>query len=181
MAEPLHWLALGYSVPINPSKNRVYVWRKLKEYGAEYFKQGVALLPYTRTSYTKFKYLSGKIRDMGGDASIVEMKFLESADEQEVIYRFRKQELEELNELKKDCAEIMAQLTRQTAMALTELQGDQIKKLIRRYSKARERSHFCGTLAEDVENGIYSMLELLRSGAGDAAAQFFRAMDKAVK
>ena len=181
MAEPLRWLALGYSVPINPSKNRVYVWRKLKEYGAEYFKQGVALLPYTRTSYTKFKYLSGKIRGMGGDASIVEMKFLESADEQEVIYRFRKQELEELNELKKDCAEIMAQLTRQTAMALTELQGDQIKKLIRRYSKARERSHFCGTLAEDVENGIYSMLELLRSGAGDAAAQFFRAMDKAVK
>ena len=37
MAEPLRWLALGYSVPINPSKNRVYVWRKLKEYGAEYF------------------------------------------------------------------------------------------------------------------------------------------------
>ena len=92
-----------------------------------------------------------------------------------------KQELEELNELKKDCTEIMTQLTRQTALALTELQGDQIKKLIRRYSKVRERSHFCGTLVEDVENGIYSMLELLRSGAGDAAAQFFRAMDKAVK
>ena len=55
MAEPIRWLALGYSVPVNPSKNRVYVWRKLKEYGAEYFKQGVALLPYNRQSYTKFK------------------------------------------------------------------------------------------------------------------------------
>ena len=54
MAEPIRWLALGYSVPVNPSKNRVYVWRKLKEYGAEYFKQGVALLPYNRQSYTKF-------------------------------------------------------------------------------------------------------------------------------
>ena len=43
MAEQLRWLALGYSVPVNPSKNRVYVWRKLKEYGAEYFKQGVAV------------------------------------------------------------------------------------------------------------------------------------------
>ncbi len=180
MAEPLRWLALGYSVPINPSKNRVYVWRKLKEYGAEYFKQGVALLPYTRTSYTKFKYLSGKIVEMGGDASIVEMKFLDPADEQEVIYRFRAQELEELNELKKDCAEIMAQLTRQTA-AFTELQGDEIKKLIRRFSKARERSHFCGTLVEDVENGIYSLLDVLRGGIGDAAMQFIRAMDKAVK
>lgn len=56
MADPIRWLALGYSVPVNPSKNRVYVWRKLKEYGAEYFKQGVALLPYNRQSYTKFKY-----------------------------------------------------------------------------------------------------------------------------
>ena len=75
MADPIRWLALGYSVPVNPSKNRVYVWRKLKEYGAEYFKQGVALLPYNRQSYTKFKYLSAKILEMGGEASIVEMKF----------------------------------------------------------------------------------------------------------
>ncbi|MBP1581705.1 MAG: hypothetical protein J6A26_04855 [Oscillospiraceae bacterium] len=181
MAEPLRWLALGYSVPINPSKNRVYVWRKLKEYGAEYFKQGVALLPYTRSSYSKFKYLSAKIVDMGGEASIVEMKFLDSSDEQDMILRFRSQELEELNELKKDCAEIMAQLSRQTAWALTELQSDEIKKLIRRYSKARERSHFCGTLAEDVEHGLYSLIDILRSRAGDAALQFARAMDKAVK
>ena len=43
MAEPIRWLALGCSVPVNPSKNRVYIWRKLKEYGAEYFKQGVSL------------------------------------------------------------------------------------------------------------------------------------------
>lgn len=181
MADSLRWLALGYSVPINPSKNRVYVWRKLKECGAEYFKQGVALLPYTRSSYNKFKYLAGKILEMGGEASIVEMKFLDPDDEQEMIRRFRAQELEELNELKKDCAEIMAALTRQTAAALTEMQSDEVKKLIRRYSKARERSHFCGTLAEDVENGIYSLLEVMRSYAGDAAVQLFRAMDKAVK
>ena len=87
MADPIRWLALGYSVPVNPSKNRVYVWRKLKEYGAEYFKQGVALLPYNRQSYTKFKYLSAKILEMGGEASIVEMKFLDPKDEREVVSR----------------------------------------------------------------------------------------------
>ena len=77
MAEPIRWLALGYSVPVNPSKNRVYIWRKLKEYGAEYFKQGVAILPYNRQSYTKLKHLQAKILEMGGEASIVEMKFLD--------------------------------------------------------------------------------------------------------
>ena len=110
MADPIRWLALGYSVPVNPSKNRVYVWRKLKEYGAEYFKQGVALLPYNRQSYTKFKYLSAKILEMGGEASIVEMKFLDPKDEREVVSRFRTQALEELSQLKQDCAQVLSEL-----------------------------------------------------------------------
>ena len=93
MAEQLRWLALGYSVPVNPSKNRVYVWRKLKEYGAEYFKQGVAVLPYNRQSYTRFKYLSAKILEMGGEASIVEMKFMDPRDEKDMVARFRAQAL----------------------------------------------------------------------------------------
>ena len=181
MAEPLRWLALGYSVPINPSKNRVYVWRKLKEYGAEYFKQGVALLPYTRSSYSKFKYLAAKIVEMEGEASIVEMKFIDPKDEQEMVARFRAQAWDELTQLKKECSSIMSQLSRQTARCLTDMQSDEIKKLIRRYSKARERSHFCVTLSDDVENGLYSLLDVVRSTAGDAASQFVRAMDKAVK
>ena len=95
MAEQLRWLALGYGVPVNPSKNRVYVWRKLKEYGAEYFKQGVAVLPYNRQSYTRFKYLSAKILEMGGEASIVEMKFMDPRDEKDMVARFRAQALED--------------------------------------------------------------------------------------
>ena len=69
------WLALSYNVPINPSKARVYVWRKLKEIGAEYFKQGVALLPNTAQSMQQFSALAQKIRQLGGEASIVELRF----------------------------------------------------------------------------------------------------------
>ena len=79
MAEPIRWLALGYSVPVNPSKNRVYVWRKLKEYGAEYFKQGVALLPYNRQSYTRFKYLLGKIVEFVKERGLTEKVNIEAA------------------------------------------------------------------------------------------------------
>ena len=181
MSEPVRWLALGYSVPINPSKNRVYVWRKLKEYGAEYFKQGVALLPYSRGSYAKFKYLAAKIKEMNGEASIVEMKFIDPQDEQEMVSRFRSQALEELSQLKKDCAAIMAQLSRQTVRHLTESESEEIKKIIKRFSKARDRSHFSLTLAQEVENALYSLIELTKATVGDAAAQFVRAMDKAIK
>ena len=51
--QPISWLGLGYNVPVNPSKNRVYVWRKLKEFGASYFKQGVAILPKNQSPKCK--------------------------------------------------------------------------------------------------------------------------------
>lgn len=162
MAEQLRWLALGYSVPVNPSKNRVYVWRKLKEYGAEYFKQGVAVLPYNRQSYTRFKYLSAKILEMGGEASIVEMKFMDPRDEKDMVARFRAQALEELSQLKDDCAEVLRQLA---AGGFTEDQSEQVKRMIRRYSKARSRNHFGLSAAQDVEKGLYS-IDYLGGAAG---------------
>lgn len=180
MSEPLRWLALGYSVPINPSKNRVYVWRKLKEYGAAYFKQGVALLPYNRTSFTKFKYLTSKIREMGGEASIVEMKFLDPKDEKEIIAKFRAQALEELTELKQDCSAILSELSKQAGNKLSELQLEEVKKMIKRYSKAKARNHFGLTMAQDVEAGLYSIINSLKVSAGDLSVQLAKAMDKAV-
>lgn len=181
MTEPIRWLALGYSVPINPSKNRVYVWRKLKEYGAEYFKQGVALLPYNRTSYNKFKYLAAKITEMKGEAFIVEMKFLDTKDEREVVAKFRNQAIEELSELKRDCVTILSEITRSTGTRITELQQEQIKQMIKRYGKARGRNHFAQGLAEEVETGIYTIIAQLRNGTEDIATQLAKAMDKAIK
>lgn len=180
MAEPIRWLALGYSVPVNPSKNRVYIWRKLKEYGAEYFKQGVALLPYNRNSYARFKYLSAKIVEMGGEASIVEMKFLDPRDEKETVARFRAQALEELSQLKDDCAQVLAQLAA-GGQVFTEDQGEQVKKMIRRYSKARSRNHFGLSTAQDVESGLYSIISVARQASADLSAQLAKAMDKAIK
>ena len=166
MAEPIRWLALGYSVPVNPSKNRVYIWRKLKEYGAEYFKQGVAILPYNRQSYTKLKHLQAKILEMGGEASIVEMKFLDPKDEREMVSRSRKQVLEQL---------------RRGEQAFTEDQSEQVKRMIRRYSKARSRNHFGLSTAQDVEKGLYAIISVARQASAELSGQLVKAMDKAIK
>ena len=166
MAEPIRWLALGYSVPVNPSKNRVYIWRKLKEYGAEYFKQGVAILPYNRQSYTKLKHLQAKILEMGGEASIVEMKFLDPKDEREMVSRFRAQVLEQL---------------RRGEQAFTEDQSEQVKRMIRRYSKARSRNHFGLSTAQDVEKGLYAIISVARRASAELSGQLVKAMDKAIK
>ena len=179
MSEPIRWLSLGYSVPVNPSKNRVYVWRKLKEFGAEYFKQGVAVLPYTRQSYLRFKRLSAKIVEMGGEASIVEMKFLDPKDEKDMVTRFRNQALDELSALRNDCSDVMLELSQ--GQILSDEQAEQVKKIIRRYSKAKTRNHFAPGAGQEVERGIYAIISASRQVSADLAAQLAKAMDKAIK
>lgn len=60
------WLSVSYNVPIQPSKNRVYIWRKLKEMGAEYLKHGVAVLPNTHRNLQNIRTLGGQNQGHGG-------------------------------------------------------------------------------------------------------------------
>jgi hypothetical protein len=39
------WVLLVYRLPREPSRHRVAVWRKLRDLGALYLKDGVAALP----------------------------------------------------------------------------------------------------------------------------------------
>ncbi len=133
------WLALGYNVPANPSKSRVYVWRKLREFGAGYFKQGVALLPKNAQSLQQFRALAGKIREMGGDATLAELRFLEAADEQRTIRQFREQVRDEYRELARDCL-ALADILRQNLWA--DGHSERLRKVLARYGKVKSRDFF---------------------------------------
>lgn len=181
MSDALKWLALGYSVPISPSKNRVYVWRKLKEFGAEYFKQGVAVLPYSKSSFSKFSHLAEKIKEMGGEASIIELKFTDPNDELFFVQKFQMQEIQEFNQLKNDCFDVISKISKQTSAAFSEFENDEIKKLLRRYSKAKQRNHFCSNLNEDIEIALRSLLEILYKKTDFTAVQLLKSIEKVLK
>jgi hypothetical protein len=74
------WLALCYTLGALPSRNRVYVWRKLKEAGAVYVRQSVAVLPSSDYFYGYLDDLCRRIVIFGGEASMVSLNFL-SEDE----------------------------------------------------------------------------------------------------
>jgi hypothetical protein len=136
----LTWLAMGYQVPIHPSKCRVYVWRKLKEYGAEYFKAGVALLPKNATNMTRFRDLARKIREMGGEATIAELRLCDSRDEREMIEKFTRQSQGEYQELIADLETLSRSIRDDVFMASGG--NDQVKKLGKRYKQVRSRDYF---------------------------------------
>jgi hypothetical protein len=134
MQHGLIWLALGYNTPAELSRHRVYVWRKLKECGAGHFRPGVALLPANAESMAKFRSLAAKIREMGGEAVIAELKFCDHADEAETVSRFRKSSEGEYRDIIRDSRRLMSLGAQERAEAL--------KKLEKSYGKIRARDYF---------------------------------------
>ena len=59
------WLLLIYSVPPEPSANRVSIWRKLKRLGARLPHDAVWVLPYATRTTAQLQWLASDIRGTG--------------------------------------------------------------------------------------------------------------------
>lgn len=146
------WLGLGYNVPVNPSKNRVYVWRKLRELGASYFKHGVAILPNNAQNLSQFSALAAKIRQMGGEANLIELRFLDQDDEAEIIERFCKQSENEYRALLHDCAALMTGIQENLFPASERV--ERLRKMVKRYAKVKSRDYFHSRSRSDLAQSL---------------------------
>lgn len=162
------WLGLGYNIPPTPSRNRVYIWRKLREFGAEYFRSGVAVLPNTPENLENFRRLAKRIGEMAGEATLIALDFLDEKDETELIDRFRKQTEGEYQQLLEEAEELLRQ---QRAQPLTNEAGSRLKRLQRQLMRVRGREHFAGGLTQELESGFSQLIEALRGTAGDFSNQ----------
>jgi hypothetical protein len=68
------WLLFLYKVPHEPSSYRVYVWRKLKRFGALLLHDSVWALPMSSRSLAQFQELAGEISELGGDSLLWEAR-----------------------------------------------------------------------------------------------------------
>ncbi|MDD2956306.1 MAG: chromate resistance protein ChrB [Oscillospiraceae bacterium] len=171
MNTPIKWLALGYNLPINPSKNRVYVWRKLKDIGAAYLNHGMALLPKASKKTAELAGLAKRIREMGGEATLIEMSFVDQRDELEMIARFREQSAREYQTILEHCAGLW------TGKEDLPQMSESFKKVVRQYSKAKARDHFDSAAAGDLEKNIDQIFDRLM--VTELGSQLKKFMDKA--
>jgi hypothetical protein len=68
------WLLFLYKVPHEPSSYRVYVWRKLKRFGAVLLHDSTWALPMSSRSLAQFQELAADIAKMGGDSLLWEAR-----------------------------------------------------------------------------------------------------------
>src|SRR5439155_10787453 len=77
------WLLLIHQIPPKPNYFRVKVWRRLQRLGAVAIKNSVYALPQGEQAQEDLEWVLREIVEGGGDASLVEARFIEGlADEQ---------------------------------------------------------------------------------------------------
>jgi hypothetical protein len=145
--EPLRWLLLVYRIKAGSSAQRTYVWRQLRQLGAVYLQQAVAVLPDRPEIRSGLDQLGERIRRAGGEASLLETTSPTVAWEAELVARFdaaRAAEYDEIVESVERFEDEIRRETRKKRFRFAELEESEAdwEKLSRWWERLVERDFF---------------------------------------
>lgn len=105
----MKWLFFSYSLPAEPSKARVYVWRQIRKLGAVNY-QSSWVLSYSNEHIAELKKLVADITGYKGESLLIEGKALDKGQEDLIARKFREPRDEEYRELIEKCEDFFREL-----------------------------------------------------------------------
>lgn len=84
----MDWLLLIHQIPAKPAYFRAKIWRRLQQLGAVAIKQSVYAMPRQEQALEDLTWIVKEITDGGGEATMIEARFLEGLSDQQVIGLF---------------------------------------------------------------------------------------------
>lgn len=164
----MEWLLFSYSLPPEPSRKRVFLWRRLKKLGALSMEGGGWLLPKADPLTAKLEELSRLVEEMGGKANLYIATHFTEAQERRAIVEFQASRERECAEIIGECHKALRHIERETGARqftfeeVEELEGDLDK--IRRWFVAMKERDFWGTpMKQQLEKAI-AEVELALAG-----------------
>ena len=141
------WLLLIYRIQAGSSSRRTYVWRQLRQLGAVYLQQAVAVLPDRPELRAGLDQLGGRIRAGGGEVSLLETASPSAAWEEDLVGRFnlaRNAEYDEIIESVERFEDEIRRETRKKRFMFAELEESETdwEKLRRWFARLTERDFF---------------------------------------
>lgn len=82
------WVLFMPSIPAKPASVRVKIWRRLQAVGAVGLRGSLYALPNREECVEVFEWVSRELRELGGQASICEGRFLDQSTDDEIERRF---------------------------------------------------------------------------------------------
>jgi hypothetical protein len=141
------WIVLSYSLPAEPSRKRVLVWRHLRKLGALHDETGIWFLPNTGALLGAVRGIVQEIRAMDGKASAFVAAEMEPAQERDLRIAFNQARREDYSELVQKCRRFQDHVQRLIAagdfsFAAVEEMEEDLEKRRRSLKKIIERDAF---------------------------------------
>src|SRR5512141_2645814 len=102
------WLLLLYALPTPRNSARVNLWRKLRKFGAVQLKTSGYVLPDEPTHFERFQWLTGQIRDVGGEATLIRVAEIDGVSNEQVVNLFNDARAADYKDLATACQETLA-------------------------------------------------------------------------
>jgi hypothetical protein len=139
----MKWIFFSYSLPAEPSKARVYVWRQLRKLGAVNI-QSVWAIPHARDRVEALKKLTEEIEKWKGTALLIAGTVLVKSQEESITQVFIDSRNEEYQEVIEKCEdyfkEIEFEIGRQNFIfAEVEENEEELEKLKQWLKKVEKR------------------------------------------
>ena len=145
--KPRRWLVFIYKVPSEPARKRVFVWRRLTQFGALYLQQAVCLLPHTQERTAELESLVVRVREFEGEATLLRAVSMDAAWEKEILNRFNADRDTLYAKIREETAKFVDEIKREadrrhyTLGELDELE-EWLQGLNRRFEKVKQRDFF---------------------------------------
>lgn len=160
-----NWVAVNYTLPREPSRVRVSIWRKLKKIGAVSIQQSMWILPSSKENSDLFNKVKDEVSRNGGEAFMLTF----SADkdgEKMIIDKFNTARNEEYGELFEQCEDFFKEIDKEIArrnftFAEVEENEEELNKLKQWYEKIVARDIFGSPLREKADSMLLKCTELL--------------------
>jgi DNA-binding transcriptional regulator PaaX len=165
MAEK-EWIIMNYTIPKEPSRIRVSIWRKLKKRGSVSLGQSMWILPLSKESIEFYQEISDDIFQNGGEANIMEATFLNKESIGHVLKAFNQARDEEYNEIIEKCEDFFLEIEKETrkenyTFAEVEENEYEYNKLVEWYKNILERDFFTAPLKTLSQQKLDTCKEML--------------------
>jgi hypothetical protein len=158
------WLLLVHAIPPKPPYLRAKVMRRLTQLGALALKRSAYLLPENEGTVEDLQWLRQEIQDEGGEAWIVEARFVAGMRDEEVRDKFRAMRSNDYRALGAEARPLLERLRAGGAEQDQGANEADRRRLLRRTEAVRRIDFFHAVEREEVEALMATIERLIGTG-----------------
>jgi hypothetical protein len=143
------WLLLFYTLPTQPSRLRLQIWRSLQKMGALYLHNGAWVLPALPELIENMEYTAASIQELGGSCQVILGTARLPGGEEQIVAEFRAMADERAQDTLRRLGDINERLDEAAGLSAIERAEEDIKRERTSYLRQRRIAYFgCNRDAE---------------------------------